>query len=357
MPSSKKVTWAQLRVGVVAAFAMVLLAILVFLITGERSLFEKEERLYTFFSDAAAMSRGAPVRLNGILAGRVTDVELSGEASPRRIVRVTMLVREEFFSQIPVDSQAAVSAENVLGSKFINIKKGVSPETVKPGAEIESLDTSDFDDVVASGYNVLTSAQGMLKRIDGIVSVIESGEGSIGKLINDEVLYNSLTGTVQEAEKITKAINTGHGTLGRLVYDEQFYDDIRSTIARMNNILDGVERGEGTAGKLLKDTALYDDTRKTIGEMRTLLNDLNAGKGTAGKLLKDEELHKRINATVERMDTLLARVHAGEGTLGQLVVNPAVYENLDGLTREMQGLMKDFRANPKKFLRIKLAIF
>jgi phospholipid/cholesterol/gamma-HCH transport system substrate-binding protein len=38
-------------------------------------------------------------------------------------------------------------------------------------------------------------------------------------------------------------------------------------------------------------------------------------------------------------------------------VNPAMYENLDGLTREMQGLMKDFRANPKKFLRIKLAIF
>ena len=47
----------------------------------------------------------------------------------------------------------------------------------------------------------------------------------------------------------------------------------------------------------------------------------------------------------------------GQGTLGQLLVNPQLYESLDGTTREMQGLFKDFRANPKKFLRIKLGIF
>jgi phospholipid/cholesterol/gamma-HCH transport system substrate-binding protein len=50
-------------------------------------------------------------------------------------------------------------------------------------------------------------------------------------------------------------------------------------------------------------------------------------------------------------------VNAGQGTIGQLMVNPSLYENLAATTEEMRGLMKDFRANPKKFLTIQLKLF
>ena len=60
-----------------------------------------------------------------------------------------------------------------------------------------------------------------------------------------------------------------------------------------------------------------------------------------------------------RLDTLLDKMNSGQGTIGQLLVNPALYTRaLSTVPREeINGLMKDFRANPKKFLRIKLAIF
>jgi len=357
MSVSKKVTWAQLRVGVVSFVALTLLAVVSFLITGETTFFRKETKLYTYLSDSAAMAKGAPVRLNGVLIGRLAEIGLSGERDLRRIIRIEMRVDEEMLRQIPVDSEVAVSAENVLGSKFLNIKKGRSGETVKPGAELQSLDTSDFDDVVASGYAVMNSAQGMLKRIDRILNTVEAGEGSIGRLIKDEQLYRNLVGTTGEAQKMMQAINAGEGTLGKLVRDETLYGDLRRTISRVDAVLEDVQQGQGTAGKLLKDPALYDDLKKTVGEMRTLAADLNAGKGTAGKLLKDEELHRQISSTVARMDRLLERINTGEGTLGQLVANPQLYENLNGMTREMQAFMKDFRANPKKFLSIKLGLF
>ena len=51
------------------------------------------------------------------------------------------------------------------------------------------------------------------------------------------------------------------------------------------------------------------------------------------------------------------KMNSGQGTLGQLAVNPQLYEGLNGVTREVQGLIKDMHANPKKFLRIKLALF
>jgi phospholipid/cholesterol/gamma-HCH transport system substrate-binding protein len=39
------------------------------------------------------------------------------------------------------------------------------------------------------------------------------------------------------------------------------------------------------------------------------------------------------------------------------VVNPQLYDSLDGATRELHSLLTDIRTNPKKFLRLKLAIF
>jgi phospholipid/cholesterol/gamma-HCH transport system substrate-binding protein len=91
--------------------------------------------------------------------------------------------------------------------------------------------------------------------------------------------------------------------------------------------------------------------------VRKLLADLNDGKGDAGKFLKSDDLHNQLQATMGRLDAILDKVNSGQGTIGQLLVNPALYQTLDSTTREINGLMKDFRSNPKKFLRIKLAIF
>lgn len=346
-----------MKVGLMALAAMILLAILIILLTGTKGLFVPKARIYTYMDDSAALATGAPVRLNGIVIGNVGKVELSGERAPRRTVRIEMLVVETRLREIPVDSEAAISAENVLGTKYINIKMGKSPQKVRPGGEIPSKDVSEFDEVVQSGYDVMVAARSLLKRIDGVVNELEAGKGTIGKLLVDDKLYNNLNATVSEVQKVTAAISSGQGTIGRLLQDDTLYQDLRSTVRRLDTLLEGVERGEGTAGKLIKDPALYDDARKTVAELKRLTEDLNAGKGTAGKLLKDDELHQRIRDTVAKLETTLDKINTGQGTLGQLLVNPSLYESLNGASQELNGLMKDFRANPRKFLRIKLAIF
>ena len=80
----------------------------------------------------------------------------------------------------------------MLGAKFINITRGRAPQSVQPGAEIQAEDTADFDEVMRQGNTLLVQLQGILKRIDAIVSLVEVGKGSIGKLLVDEELYNRL---------------------------------------------------------------------------------------------------------------------------------------------------------------------
>jgi phospholipid/cholesterol/gamma-HCH transport system substrate-binding protein len=360
MPTQEKKRWAQLKVGLLAVTALALLAVLIFLMTSSKGLFKSRSEIFTYLDDSAAIAEGAPVRLNGIAAGKVAGVNLTGSTEPNRIVRVTMEVDNEFLPSIPVDSQAGIAAENLLGTKYINIKKGRSQTAVKAGAELKSIDTREFDEVVQQGYSALTALDGILKKLDGILTSVQVGQGTIGKLLSDEELYRKLVAIASETQKVIATLNSDQGTLGKLMHDDSLYTDLRGTIARVDMLLSSLQQdlqGQGTVGKLMKDPALYDEARSTIGDVRKLLAGIDQGQGTVGKLLKSDDLHNQLQATMGRLDALLDKVNSGQGTIGQLLVNPALYESFDATTRELNGLLKDFRANPKKFLRIKLALF
>jgi phospholipid/cholesterol/gamma-HCH transport system substrate-binding protein len=357
MPSQEKKRWAQLRVGLLATGALVILAVLVFVLTSSHGFFKSRTQIYTYLDDSAAVAIGSPVRLNGIDVGRISAVTLSGLNVPNRIVRVTLEINDEFLPSIPVDSEATIAAENLLGTKYINIRKGHSATTVTAGAELKSLDTRAFDEVVQQGYTALSSLDAILGKVDGIIDSITAGKGTIGKLLSDETLYNRALNITTEVQKLAETLNGDQGTLGKLMHDPELYNDLRGTVTRVDTLMDNLQQGQGTAGKLLKDPALYDDTRATIADVRKLLAQINDGQGDIGKLLKSDELHTELKSTMGRLDAILDKVNNGQGTLGQLLVNPSLYQSLDGATREINGLMKDFRTNPKKFLRIKLAIF
>jgi phospholipid/cholesterol/gamma-HCH transport system substrate-binding protein len=357
MPTKEKVRWARLRVGAMAAVALIILGVLIFLLTGSANPFAAKSVVYTYLADSAALAEGSPVRLNGIVVGKVTKIALSGSKDPDRVVRMDLEIQDRYLPEIPVDSVAAIGAENVLGTKYINITKGQSSQTIKRGGTIPSKNISDINDFLQQGSNLLVQLQGILRRVDAIVGTVEAGKGSIGKLLVDEELYGHLNGMVTEGERLVAALNSQKGTIGKLINSDELYADVRRTMARMDNLVAGIEQGQGAAGKFLKDPALYDESRATVTEMRRLVADLNAGKGTAGQLLKSDQLANQIRGTIDRMDTLLDKINSGQGTIGQLLANPSLYNNLDGATRELNGLMKDFRANPKKFLRVKLSLF
>lgn len=357
MPTHNRATWARLKVGILAIFAMSILAVLIFLITGQTSLFRPQAQIYTYMADAAALTTGAPVNLDGVPIGKVNGIRLSGEKNPMRLVRIDMQVPRDRLKDIPDNSMASISAANVLGTKYINIKSGTSTTPVAPGGEIPSVPTGEIQDLVQQGFGVMASLQDTIQRVNKIVGLIENGQGSIGKLLVDDTLYKHFLQIVDAANQLIDTFNSNKGTVGLLLNNRQLYDDFLSTLNRVDNVIDQVQNGQGTAGKFIRDPALYNQAEDTVKGLHQMVDDLNAGKGTAGQILKSDELSNQLKATIARVDTLLDKINSGQGTIGQLLVNPQLYDNLNGASRQLHLLMQDFRANPKKFLRIKLSIF
>ena len=358
MPSKEKLGFAQLRVGVLGLVALFLVALLIFLLTGNTNWFVHEVPLHAYVSDAAGLNAGDPVRINGIGAGQVKSVELSGETDPQRIIKVDFVVDQDKLKQIPSDSIAAISSDNLLGStKFLAIQKGKSPETIQPNATMKSANTQEFQQLVAQGFGVLDSAQAILQRIQDIIGQIEVGKGTIGKLLVDETLYNSLVATVNQVQALSTTLNSRNGTIGRLINDNTLYDQAQSVITRLDQIEQQLQQGHGTAGMLLNDPTAYNNINHLLDQLNTTMTNLNQGKGTAGQLLVDDKIARQISSTLDKVDVTIDKVNSGQGTIGQLLVNPQLYDAATGTTRELHELLKDFRANPKKFLTIKLHIF
>jgi phospholipid/cholesterol/gamma-HCH transport system substrate-binding protein len=357
MPSPQKVHWAQLRTGILATVAMVLAGALIFLLTGQNNIFGGNFHLKTYMEDAAGMVANDPVRVNGILVGYIGSIRLSGSRDPKRTVEIDMVVQSKYLDQIPEDSKSAIDAANLLGSKFVNITKGTHPKHVQPGGEIESLQTQDIPQILAQSSSLLSQLQTILGRVDGLLAVVESGQGNIGKFIKDNTLYDRLNATAGEVEQLVKDVKNSNGTISHLLYDDQLYNDIRKPIQRLDDMLAQVQQAKGTAGKLLYDPQIYDESRALIAEAKKMLDNLNAGKGTGGKLLTDDQIYTQLNLIAQKVNTAIDKVNSGQGTIGQLMINPQLYDSMTGATRELNTLMKDIRANPRKFLSIKLAIF
>ncbi|MGO9637666.1 MAG: hypothetical protein ACLPSO_06965, partial [Terracidiphilus sp.] len=165
----------------------------------------------------------------------------------------------------------------------------------------------DIQDVVRASQGTLQNMDALLKRLDHIVAFIESGQGSIGKVIYDPSLYDRLNATVTEFKGLMDDIQSGKGSLGPLLTSDEAYKKAIAAIDKLNAIVDDLQQGKGSAGKALKDPALYDNANKTLANVRQLTDDINAGKGALGKMTVREQMNRDENA--ERLARAELRMH------------------------------------------------
>lgn len=357
MPSQKQLKWSQLRVGLTVLVASVILAVLIFLMSGTGGWFTRKITLYSYFDNAQGLREGAPVRLSGVDIGNVKSVRIV-QGKPMTPVEVTMKVNTKYSFSLRKDSVTLMSTAGILGETFVDVdsSKAKGPEA-KNGDILPARDQPGIEDVVRSSQGTLQNIDTLLQRVDRIVAFIESGQGSIGKVIYDPGLYNQLNATVVEFKGLVDDLQKGKGSIGPLLTSDEAYKKAIAAIDKVNLVIDDLQQGKGSAGKLLKDPELYDNVNKTISNIRQLTDDINAGKGTLGTLAHDPEFAARLKATMANLGELSDRLEKGEGTAGMLFKDPAIYNNSNQMLVETRELVKSIRENPKKYLTFRVKVF
>lgn len=357
MASQRQLRWSELRVGLTVVFASIVLIILIFLMTGSTGLFTHKITLYTYFDNASGLRVGAPVRLEGVDIGNVKSIRVVG-GHGLTPVQVAMTVSTKFQDALRTDSTAELSTQGVLGETFVDIdSRAAHGPLAQDGGELRIRQRPDLQDMVRASQSTLQNIQALLQRVDSIVSFVQSGQGSVGKLIYDESLYNRLNTTLAEFQKVAAAVTQGQGSLGKLIVNDDLYNRANASVDKLNAILDQINSGQGTVGKFIKDPSLYNNANATITQANQLMADVNAGKGTLGLIARDQAFAAKVNDTVNKLNALATQLNSSQGTVGKLINDPSVYNNTNQLLTETRTLIAAIRKNPKKYLTIHMKIF
>ncbi len=322
----------ELKTGMIVFLALVVFVVTV-LMLGE---FGDRVTYVIDFPKVVGLTIDAPVQLNGVQVGRVTDIEFSKDVKSNQ-VSVTINLFASAKNRINRSTVADISTMGVLGDKYIALEtKDFSLPPLPENAIIQTKKTLNVQGMLTKGEGIIDDLSSLTHDMNQLVSHVKNGKGLVGVLINNPEIGKNL---VDSISIVSRNLNEGTSLMGKLINDKPLCQTVTTALNKTSydlvQILDNINSGKGSIGFLLKDQAFAD---KMKADTLSALDGLNAlGKilsGTSEKsmaaiALQDEQAGKDLKAAIHHLRSILEKIDNGEGTMGKLVNDASLYDNAD----------------------------
>ncbi len=266
------------------------------------------------FNTLKELKPGDDVRQAGVKIGSVASTRLA-DGHAEAVLTITEGTR------IAKDATATIAMSGLLGGGYVSLDFGTKDAGyVEKGGQLRTKNTGDINTILADLGGVAGDIKGALSGLSGMAGGADGQGGlfqKLDKLVSDN--GDNLTKTIDNLHAITTEIRSGDGTLGKLINDPKAHDELVAAITEIRaaagdarvfvnetrSIVDQVKSGQGAIGTLLYDQATADDLKRTVANFRSVSDRIAAGEGTLGKLLTDETLYKDVQGVVRKADRAL----------------------------------------------------
>jgi phospholipid/cholesterol/gamma-HCH transport system substrate-binding protein len=259
------------RLGIFIFVGSLLIVISIFTIGNKESLFIDTVIINSKFENVEGLKTGAPVRLSGYTIGSVSSIVLSGDSLGTVIV--TMSINKTLHHFIRLDSEASIVTEGLVGKKVISIIPGSpSQAIVGAGSYIKSKTPLNITQVIEDTQAIIIYVRDLTKDFADIVKKVNEGEGSIGKLVNNNELYDAAVDITQSAKTSLDSITAKMDQIADLIVTtnntaSKVFADIDTSMVAIKNIVTRVESGKGSIGKMINDEDAYDSIKVMISNL------------------------------------------------------------------------------------------
>ncbi|RJP24979.1 MAG: MCE family protein [Candidatus Abyssobacteria bacterium SURF_5] len=325
----------EMKVGLFFIIGMLILGILTFYSGSLSDWFQKKYTLYANFEKVDGLVENDPVTLAGVEIGEVKKMRIRGAQ-----VEVALLINRDAI--IRKDSTARIETESLLGGKYIGMTIG-SPDApiLKDGDTVQTRQAADMtailqnvadlaEDIRLAVNNFNKNQEKLASQIDDILGenreniretfaslnrIVTDNEEGIGETIeNLRAAGPHLKEAMERVNEIARKMESGEGTLGKLVQDDSLYNDMRDLSAKLGEASDTVVR-------VLGDNEA--DMREAVASLR--------------------EATPKMQATMERIDKISEKIEKGEGSLGKLIQDDALYDEATRMFKESRHAAEDLR--------------
>ncbi|MCS7215183.1 MAG: MlaD family protein [Thermodesulfovibrio sp.] len=307
----RQLRWASLKVGLLITLTLLIIFFVILFSGGIKEFFEEKTFLNIYIADVKGLRKGAPVRVAGIDVGTVREVKLSKEYGT--VVRVS--IDRDVLDYLKSDARATVQTIGLLGDKYIEIYPGNSQEKFEVSKGLYGYPQTEVREIIAVAASTMSKIEGLIQRIDSLITKVDKAEGTLPKLLNDPSIYNNLFLIISDLRKTVEEIR--YGSIGMVARDKEFYQ-------RLSNALKNFEEAS---------------------------NKISTQQGTLGKMINDPSLYETLLRSSQKLDSLLQEIEKSEGMLKLLVSDKTVADDLRQSIKELKELIEEIKKNPKKFFK------
>lgn len=319
----------EVVVGLVIILGIVVIAGGIIWLQG-RGLGREERTIVARVREVGQLQDGSPVKLRGVLIGRVSAIVLE-----ERGAGVLIEMNVEDGVPIPEDPVVILSPESLFGDwqvemfprtrfPLYNYAESPDPQVI-PGYSLPDVSRlTAVADRIAENLAVIT------ERVD--IAFTEETAVNIRDAINNLAsISDELTSLVRRQEATVRELG----------------EDLQTTTATMNRVASTLERtlfqveAAVSEGEL---EAIVDNVRNVSAQLDSLSATLG---GTAA------ELNSALTSADSAFSSLAAvasSIERGEGSLGLLMHDTSLYREIVTTNTVLRDLLLDFQRNPRKYI-------
>lgn len=242
---------SQIKVGLFIAFGCLVIFGSIFFLGADKALFTNYVRLNAHFDQVQGLATGSVVSLSGINVGNVEKIEFISETNSLNVV---LKVNEQFMPRITEGSSVEIRTQGALGDKFVFIIPGpINNETLKEDAILPVAKATDLLGVVSERGNEFGKVFDMINSMEKLTTKISSDDKIPSLIHNLELASRLLVSASQRADTLLQAVNTresgeklnqaanrldnimrkidsGQGSLGAIINDPTLHSQLKALL-------------------------------------------------------------------------------------------------------------------------------
>lgn len=280
----------EFKVGLLALATMAAVVVMSLKITSNQSGFGDYLTYRTIVSDASGIFPKTPIKVAGINAGRIKNIELTGNQA-----LITFEVLESI--KVPKDSRLRIKTVGFLGDKYLEIGVGTSPERLDEMGFLIAEEAGGMENLVKDASEVLQDVKVIVKSMKD--SMAPDGERSpLKRIIEnvDEMILNAKDAT----GSLKRVLGNNEAKLNKMIDD----------LGKFSQELAAQTNKEDPESSLAKVKKILANVDGMTGDLQSIVADMRAGKGTMGKFLVEDEIADEVRETLAGVQKIVGKVDA-----------------------------------------------
>lgn len=194
----------KIRLGLFVVGGLALFVLAIFIIGKQKNLFNPVFKLTTTFYNVSGLQVGNNIRFSGITVGTVDNIIIINDST----VKVDMMIRKEVHQFVKSDSKVAIGSEGLIGDRLLIISQGsFDAPLAREGEQLESVEPVETDAIMSSLKVTAENAEVITQELAEIMMKINSGDGTLGRLIQDTTIARNIDQTIINLKKSSKGLD------------------------------------------------------------------------------------------------------------------------------------------------------